>query len=114
MPTAQNMSADSLESNPPDTCAKALQVCDRDCVPNIYTLLKIACTIPVTSCECERSASAIRRLHTYMRCTMGQERLSALAIMHIQYDLPVDINETVNLFASRYPRRMQLKNLIYK
>ena len=27
----------------------------------------VACTIPVTSCECEWSASALRRLHNYMR-----------------------------------------------
>ena len=38
--------------------------------PNIRVLLQVACTLPVTSCECERSASALRRLHNYMRASM--------------------------------------------
>ena len=33
-----------------------------------------------------------------MRCTMGESRLSSLAIMHIKYDMPVDLDEIVNLF----------------
>ena len=53
--------------------------------PNLYVLLKICCTIPATSCECERSASALRRLHTFNRASMTQERLSSLALMHIHY-----------------------------
>ena len=35
----------------PDTCASALKECDKIMFPNIHTLLKIACTIPVSSCE---------------------------------------------------------------
>ncbi|XP_048586034.1 52 kDa repressor of the inhibitor of the protein kinase-like [Nematostella vectensis] len=64
----------------PSTAVQALKECDRDMFPNISTLLQICCTIPATSCECERSASALRRLHTYNRSCMGQERLSALAL----------------------------------
>ena len=41
----------------PSSPAQAIKECDRDMFPNIYILLQIACTIPVTSCECERSAS---------------------------------------------------------
>ena len=37
-----------------------------------------------SSCECERSISTMRRLNSYMRCTMGESRLSSLAIMHIR------------------------------
>ena len=28
-----------------------------------------------------------------MRCTMGESRLSSLAIMHIKYDMPIDLDE---------------------
>ena len=56
----------------------ALKECDEDMYPNLYVLLKICCTIPATSCECERSASALRRLHTFNRASMTQERLSSL------------------------------------
>lgn len=44
----------------PDTCASALKQCDKIMFPNIHTLLKIACTIPVSSCECERGGSTLR------------------------------------------------------
>ena len=54
----------------PTTPALAIKECDQDMVPNIYTLLQIACIIPVTSCECERSASGLRRLNNYMRASM--------------------------------------------
>ena len=37
------------------TLAIAIKECDEDSFPNIFVLLKIACTLPVTSCECERS-----------------------------------------------------------
>ncbi|KAI8493195.1 hypothetical protein Bbelb_291990 [Branchiostoma belcheri] len=43
--------------------------------PNIGVLLKIACTLPVTSCECERSASALRRPNNHMPTSIGKTRL---------------------------------------
>ena len=33
-----------------------------------------------------------------MRCTMGESRLSSLAIMQIKYDMPIGLDEVVNLF----------------
>ena len=53
--------------------------CDAALFPNISILLQIACTIPVTSCECERSASTLRRLNNYMRASMGKDRLSLIS-----------------------------------
>ena len=53
----------------------------------VYTLLQIICTLPVTTSTCERSVSVIRRLKTYLRAAMGQERMSGLALMHIHYDI---------------------------
>jgi hypothetical protein len=96
----------------PDSCSKAIQDCDALQFPNVFTLLQIACTIPATSCECERSASALRRLHTFYRACMGQERLSALALTHIHYDTDIDLDEVVTLFDLKHPRRMELNNII--
>ena len=61
----------------PESCAQAIKDCDPVVFPNISMLLKIACTLPVTSCECERSASTLRRLNTFMRASMKQDRLSS-------------------------------------
>jgi len=44
----------------------------------------------------------------YMRASMGQERLSALALMHIHYNVPVDAATVVDAFAKRQPRRLEL------
>ena len=96
----------------PNTAAKALKECDDDLFPNIYTLLKICATIPATSCECERSATSLRRLHTYNRACMGQERLSSLALMHIHYQVKIVLDEVVNLFATKHPRRLELGTIL--
>ena len=95
------------EENRPASPAEAIKQCDGDLFPNIRVLLQIACTLPVTSCECERSASALRRLHNYMRASMGTSRLSSLDLLHIHYDREVNLEEFVDLFAAMHPRRMQ-------
>ena len=45
------------QSSPPATLQEALKVCNGQLYPNIKTVLKVAATYPVTSCECERSIS---------------------------------------------------------
>ena len=96
----------------PDTAAKALNACNTLHYPNVHTLLQIICTLPVTTSTCERSVSVIRRLKTYLRATMGQERMSGLALMHIHYDIQLDIDEIINGFARISPRRMALENFV--
>ena len=41
-------------------------------------------------------------------CTTGESRLSSLAVMHIKYDLPDDLEEIVTLFGSLYSRIFSL------
>ena len=65
------MPADERPSSP----AQTIKECDKDMFPNISVLLKVACRLPVTSCECERSASALHSLNDYMRAKMGKYRL---------------------------------------
>ena len=65
--------------------------------PNTSILLRLICTLPVTSCECERSISVLRRLKTYLRTTMGQERLTGLALMHVHYATEIDLDEVINI-----------------
>ena len=82
------------------SCAASLKVLDN--FPNLYILLEIATTLPVISCECERSISTMRRLNNYMRCTMGESRLSPLAIMHIKYEQSGVGNWGAYAFVPRY------------
>ena len=57
--------------------------------------------------------STMRRLNNYMRCTMRESRMSALVLMHIKYDMPVNLDEIVNLFEGLHPRMMQFTSLVY-
>ena len=51
-----------------------------DIFPNINRLLRIACTIPVTSADNEQEKStALKLVKGYLRTTMTTERLSGLA-----------------------------------
>lgn len=63
------------------------QVVTEDVYPNLYKLLQVAFTIPVSSATCERSFSSMRRLNTWQRTTMTQERFSNLSIINIERDL---------------------------
>ena len=94
-----------------NTAVETLVVCDTDFrFPNISTvLLHIMTTLPVTSASAECSFSALKRLKSYCRTTMGQERLNGLAHMPILYSVPVDIEAVINLFAiSGCARRLNI------
>ena len=66
----------------PNTLEGALQFCDKEDFPNIFILLVIACTLPVTTCETERSNTQLKLLKTYFRTTMTEKRLSSLIKIH--------------------------------
>ena len=63
----------------PDSVTTTLKSINFPCFPIIKTALRIPGTLPVTSCSCERSSSALRKYNMYTRSTMCNERLSALA-----------------------------------
>ena len=66
-------------------------------VNTLSILLRIVCTLPVTSTECERYAGVLRRIHNFMRAWMTENRLTSLALMHIHYQHPVDLDTVVQL-----------------
>lgn len=44
-------------------------------------------TIPVSSASAERSFSCLKRIHSYLRNTQGQKRLSELSLISIEKEL---------------------------
>ena len=52
--------------------------------PNLVKVLKIALTLAVSSAQCERSFSALKRIKMYLRTT---ERLSDMSLLSIEKDL---------------------------
>ncbi|XP_065683294.1 52 kDa repressor of the inhibitor of the protein kinase-like [Hydra vulgaris] len=102
----------SVKNSLPTTLTKLLPLIDRITFPNIFTLIQILATIPVTTCTCERSISVIRRLKTYLRNTMSQNRFNSLALMHVHQDISIDVNEVIDCFARKNPRRMKLVDIL--
>ena len=73
-----------------------------DAFPTLLKLLQICLTIPVSTAECERSFSAMKRIKTYLRTTMSDERLSDLAILSIEKEISskLVIDDIIDKFAS--------------
>ena len=61
-------------------------------------MFQIYAVLPVTVAEAERSFSTLKRLKTYLRNTMGQERLVGLALLNIYPDVEVNVNDVINMF----------------
>ena len=97
------------KSGLPDTPSKSLEHADESMFSNIHLPLRLICTLPVTSSECERGISVLRRLKTYLRSTMGQERKTGLVLMHIKYGMELNLDDIINIFAGLHLRRMLLQ-----
>ena len=79
---------------------------------NIQILLRILCTLPVTSCSSERSFSALKQIKSDIRSTMTNQCLTSLTLLHVHHDIPVDISKAIDDFAMKYPRRLRLANIL--
>ena len=102
----------------PDTLIGALQGCSNLSYPNVSALLNIALTLPITSCESERSFSQLKLIKNARRSTMSESRLSALALMKINRDRcnkltsKENITELVQSFTQLHPHRMKLSFML--
>ena len=85
---------------------------DRILYPNITAAMTVLAVIPITMCECERSVSTLRILKTYIRTTMGQDRLNGLALMHVHYSMNLEVDVIVEQFCKMHPRRMELIDIM--
>lgn len=50
------------DADVPTCVVQTLAACDREFFSNIHTLTRILCTLPMTSTECERSFSALKKV----------------------------------------------------
>ena len=62
----------------------------RNCTPGqlelmsqVSKLVKLLLVMPATNAGSERSFSAVRRIKTYLRSTMSQQRLNHLMLLHV-------------------------------
>ena len=89
-----------------------------DMLPESSKVVHILAVIPATSCSAERSFSALRRLKTYLRSTMGQQRVSNIALINIERAyansvLNNDMDSIIDIFGRRNGRDSYFFNVFY-
>jgi hypothetical protein len=75
--------------------------------PNIKCLLTILSEVPITLVSTKRSFSSLKIIKTYLRSTMGKERLNGLAMLHINKDIQVKPGEVLGVFTKKHKRKLQ-------
>jgi len=71
----------------------------------IRILLTILGTLPVSTVTSERSSSTMRRLKTYLRSSIGKERMTGLALLSMHKDRQIDRENIMNDFVASSNRR---------
>lgn len=59
-------------SEEPTNVLQVLSLCNNDIYPNIYKLLQILATLPVSTSSNERTFSNLKRIKTYLMNTIGE------------------------------------------
>ena len=80
-----------------------------DMFPEFSSVVHILAEIPATSCSAERSFSGLRRLKTYLRSTMGQQRVSNIALINTEREyansvVKKDMDRIIDIFDCRNGR----------
>ena len=108
---------DSEESSqlPPgivDLCVLFQKLYYRTAYGEVYNLLKTYLVIPVSSASSERSFSTLRRLKTWLRASMTEDRLSNVALMAVEREetcrLEGQVQSLVKEFSTACSRRLML------
>ena len=100
------------QSSQPSLCEvieymKSLSPAMQSGISEVVKLLTLILVMPATNAVSERSASALRRIKTYLRTTMHQDRLNHLMVLHVHKDktdniyLEGCVNEFISLNSHR-------------
>ena len=89
---------------------KELPPSEKELLNQIIVLVKLILVMPATNSTSERSFSAMRRVKTYLRSTMLQERLNHLMLLHVHKELTDNLNMTKvgNEFIKSSERRIHV------
>ena len=70
--------------------------------PTLFNLYKIILTIGVSSAECERSFSTLKRVKSYLRSTMTEQRLTDISVLSIEREISksLSLDDVLTNFAT--------------
>lgn len=63
----------------------------KEAFPTLQKIFQIGLTLAVSTAQCERSFSALKRIKTYLRTTMTEQRLTDIAILSIEREISAKI-----------------------
>lgn len=86
------------------TAIELFDKCDKDIYPCLRKLLRIFLSLPISNATAERTFSCLRRIKSWLRSTMSEDRLIGLALLHIHRNIPVTTQEILDLFATEKRR----------
>ena len=103
---------DVLVSDKPSLSSILIRISEQQiqcCYSQAVVLLELILTIPISSASCERSFSCLKRVKTFLRNTMGDDRLRNLALLSIEKQLckTLDRDRVIDRFAAK-DRRIEL------
>lgn len=82
----------------PPTAIDALNKCDPNIFPTVYQLLSIVCTLPISVATAERSFSTLRRVKTWLRSRMQEDRLTSLCLLCVHREIKINIDQIIDRF----------------
>lgn len=88
-----------------------------DAMPQLYKLCELFLTLPSTTASVERTFSGLKRIKTYQRNAMGQQRLSGLAMMSIERRMLQKIKSDESFYdkvIAEFTKKARRMEFIYK
>ena len=97
-------------SRPEELLQFIVQYGDESVFPNHRTAIQIMLTVAVSITGCERSFSKLKLILSYLRTSMGQERLCDLALLSVEREQTekTDFEDMIDKFASMKARKVYL------
>lgn len=92
--------------NIPKSIPDLIHDCDKEMYPNMNIFLRILAALPVSIATAERSFSTLRRVKTWLRASMVEDRLTGLALLHVHKYLNIEVEEVITRFAKRQKRKI--------
>ncbi|KAL4091124.1 hypothetical protein QTP88_025862 [Uroleucon formosanum] len=98
-----------LMTKRPCTALESYMHCNEDVFSTIKKLLQILSTLPVSVASAEKSFSTLRKLKTWLRSRMSEDRLSALCLLNVYNKINIlhQIDNIIDIFANLKNRRLE-------
>ena len=89
---------------------------------NVKKVMSILLTTSATNALVETPNFALHFIKTDYRSTMSEDHFNAPVLLYVHWDIKLDYNRIIQIYANKYPRRLLLinplleswKSLIYK